>query len=79
MALAETASGEYKAKPPWDPEEGHWTAYYIEMKFASGTTAKTQFHVSTPGYVWPATLPFKDCHGDSCIAPNIPPAVDAAR
>jgi len=70
-ALAETASGEYKAKPPWDPEEGHWTAYYIEMKFASGTTAKTQFHVSTPGYVWPATLPFKDCHGDSCIGPLV--------
>jgi PhoPQ-activated pathogenicity-related protein len=65
------ADGEYKAKPP-TPKPGHWAAYYIEVKFKSGTESISEYHFSTPGYTWPDTLPFHDCHGAGCIGPDGP-------
>ena len=45
-------------------------SYYIEMKFKT-THAETQYHVTTPGYIWPPTLPFPACHGEGCIGPLV--------
>jgi len=56
----------YKATPP-QPKDGHWTGYYIEVFFPSNSETKDHFQFTTPGYVWPDTLPFKDCHGETCI------------
>ena len=63
---AVAASGEttYAATPP-APTDGHWTGYYIEVYF-SGEEAG-EFMFTTPGRVWPDTLPFADCHGKSCV------------
>ena len=52
--------GAYTAVPPEPQKAGHWTGYYIEIKFDD----KYQF--STPGFTWPDTLPFPDCTGKEC-------------
>jgi len=62
----------YSVIPP-DPKEGHWTGYFVDMKFPGdtpdySTIFKNEFHRSTPGFVWPPTLPFEDCYGETCIA-----------
>jgi len=63
-------TGTYHAVAPAPKKEGHWVAYYIEMKFKT-THAETQYHITTPGYVWPPTLPFPDCKGTACIGPLV--------
>lgn len=59
--------GLYEGQAPTPKKKGHWTGYYIEMYFASGSGIKSEYRMTTPGYAFPDTLPYKDCHGDSCI------------
>jgi len=61
--LDAVGSNTYKASPP-QPKEGHYTGYYIEVSYKSALKADYLF--STPGFVWPNTLPFPDCHGKEC-------------
>jgi len=55
--------GLFRATPP-EPKTGHWTGYYIEVYFPSNVG---EYQLTTPGFAWPNTLPFEDCHGESCI------------
>ena len=68
--------GLFTAIPP-EPKNGHWTGYYIEVYFpqekASVTTSSesdsafaSEFQFTTPGFAWPNTLPYADCHADTC-------------
>ena len=58
--------------PPQPKEKGHWVGYYVEMFFEGDTDDdpssifKNQFHMTTPGWTNPNTLPFDDCHGVEC-------------
>lgn len=63
--VIEKQNGVYTATPP-KPKDGHWVGYFVELKFLSGTKAISKFHFSTPGYTFPDTLPFPDCHGAQC-------------
>ena len=61
----------YSTHPP-KPIPGHWTGYYIEVTFPSDTDSgsgyyKNEYHLTTPGYTWPTTLPFDDCFMDTCV------------
>ena len=59
--------GTWRVKPP-QPREGFWMGYYIELYFPSDTDSeKNLFRTTTPGFVWPDTFPFEDCHGAECI------------
>ena len=51
---------------PTPPKKGHWRGYYIELKYASTQLKKAELRVSTPGFVWPNTLPFPDCDMSEC-------------
>ena len=51
---------------PTPPKKGHWRGYYIELKYASAQLHKAELRVSTPGFVWPNTLPFPDCNMSDC-------------
>eukprot|EP01064_Diplonema_japonicum_P014994 TRINITY_DN22762_c0_g1_i1.p1 TRINITY_DN22762_c0_g1~~TRINITY_DN22762_c0_g1_i1.p1 ORF type:complete len:262 (+),score=58.39 TRINITY_DN22762_c0_g1_i1:66-851(+) len=62
--LTEVAPGKYQASVP-EREEG-WTGFYIELVFASGTGLDVDYLLTSPGMVWPNTLPFPDCHGSAC-------------
>jgi hypothetical protein len=69
----ESSNGEalYSTQAP-TPKDGHWTGYYIEVIFPGDTQAiakvlKNEFILSTPGFVFPDTLPFADCTGEGCI------------
>ena len=57
----------YEGTPPRPSKEGRWVGYYIELHFASDTGMKEEYIVTTPGFVWPDTLPFKDCTGKGCL------------
>ena len=63
--------GVYKALPP-QPRDGHWTGYYIEMEFEGDHPDRgdkffpNHFTFTTPGYVWPDTMPFDDCVKEGC-------------
>lgn len=46
---------------PKEPWKGHFTGYYIELFFPSRQLHKTDFQLSTAGFVWPDTFPFADC------------------
>ena len=63
--LTAVKPGVYRAVPP-EPKKGHWTGYYIELYFPSDTGHQAKLKVTTPGYAWPNTLPFKDCTGAAC-------------
>lgn len=63
--LKESSPGVYSAKIP-EPKKG-WTGAYIELYFKSDTGLKQNYQLTTPGVVWPQTLPFEDCHGATCI------------
>jgi len=62
----------YKALPP-QPDDGHWTGYYLELFFPADTEKpepndfKNEFHYTTPGWTMPNTLPFADCHNATCL------------
>ncbi len=65
--LQESAPGVYRAIPP-EPKEGHWTGYYVEVYFPADVQGyKHDYQFTTPGWAWPNTLPFPDCHGSTCI------------
>jgi len=66
--LKPNKEGVYVAKPPSPSKKGHWVGYYIEVYFKGDTNHwsvpfKNQFGFSTPGFTWPNTLPFEECHG----------------
>ena len=48
---------------PVTTRDGKWTGYYVEVYFASDAGLRHEYQLTTPGYVWPDTLPFADCHG----------------
>lgn len=51
---------------PTPPKKGHWRGYYIELKYASTQLKKAEMRVSTPGFVWPNTMPYPDCNMSEC-------------
>ena len=57
----------YEGVPPHPSVAGRWVGYYIELHFPSDTGMKEDYIVTTPGYTWPDTLPFKDCTGEGCL------------
>eukprot|EP00908_Phaeocystis_cordata_P015448 Transcript_26603.p1 GENE.Transcript_26603~~Transcript_26603.p1 ORF type:complete len:529 (-),score=185.38 Transcript_26603:1381-2967(-) len=54
------------AANPKPPKPGHWRGYYIELSYPSVQHPKLHTQVSTPGFVWPDTLPFEDCNLAEC-------------
>lgn len=59
-----SASGLYEFTP--DKNTPKWMGYYIEVFFPSDIGIKEHFQFSTPGFVWPDTLPYSDCTGEAC-------------
>ena len=55
----------YQATPK-PPKPGHWRGYFIELSYPSQQHPKLTTQVSTPGFVWPDTLPFPDCNLADC-------------
>lgn len=48
-------------------QKKQWMGYYIEMFWPNDTGLKNnRFQFTTPGFTWPNTLPFPDCHGEGC-------------
>jgi PhoPQ-activated pathogenicity-related protein len=66
--INETAPGVYVAKIP-TPKIG-WIGAFVEVYFPSDTGLKTEYQFTTPGMVWPQTLPYPPCHADECL-PNL--------
>ena len=60
------APSSYHAKAPEPKNAGHWAGYYIEVTFKSDTGHLAPLIETTPGYVWPNTLPFDDCTREGC-------------
>ena len=58
--MAGGGGGKVFTGTPPKPKEGHFTGYYIELIYPR-TDAGGQLKISTPGFVWPDTLPFADC------------------
>jgi len=63
--------GKYSALPPSPKDDNRWVGYYIEIYFEADTDVsswlvRNEFAFSTPGYVWPDTFPYPDCHGETC-------------
>ena len=50
----------FKATPPKPLLKGRWTGYYIEIFFPS-ELQKSEYQLTTPGYVWTDTLPHEAC------------------
>ena len=53
--------------PPKPKKDGHWVGYYVEVYFHGDTKYsswlfKNEFQFTTPGFVWPNTLPFEPCN-----------------
>jgi len=74
-STTENGDSFYSSLPP-EPKEGHWNGYYIELIFPGDTESvrtifKNGYFFSTPGYTWPNTLPFEDCHGETCIGRQV--------
>ena len=57
---ATAAGGTTWSATPKEPLSGHWRGYFIELYYPSDM-ARADLMVSTPGYVWPDTLPFEEC------------------
>lgn len=55
------AHGVYRAIPPFPPK-GRWVGYFLQVHYESG------FQETSPGFVWPDSLPFADCTGSKCSA-----------
>lgn len=57
--------GSYSWTPP--PNSAKYQGYYIEVVFPGDTGLReTNFQFTTPGFIWPNTLPFPDCQGAAC-------------
>jgi len=68
--LTETTpgSGKYVGQIP-TPKHG-WVGAFVEVYFPSDIGLKTEYQFTTPGMVWPQTLPFDPCVADGCL-PNL--------
>jgi PhoPQ-activated pathogenicity-related protein len=44
-----------------------WKGGYLELYFKSDTGLKQDYQFTTPGMVWPNTLPFEDCQAEECV------------
>lgn len=66
--LNATSPGVYVAKIP-TPKLG-WVGAFVEVYFPSDTGLSDEYQFTTPGMVWPQTLPFEECHADECL-PNL--------
>ena len=71
--IKESDPGVYVAKAPEPKKDGHWVGYYVEVIFDGDTEAaghsvlfKNEYIMSTPGFIIPDTLPFPDCHAETC-------------
>merc|ERR1712100_659362 len=64
--LSASNDGVYRVTPPEPTKKGHWVGYYVEVYFASDVHMK-EYRLTTPGYVWPDTLPYADCSGKTCL------------
>ena len=58
----------FKAKPPAPTVQGRYVGYYVELYFPSKTLKYDHMQFTTPGYVWPDTLPFPKCGNFSTCA-----------
>jgi PhoPQ-activated pathogenicity-related protein len=56
----------FVAKAP-EPAPGFWMGYYVEIFSKSDVGFTDDYQFTTPGYTWPNTLPFPDCHEETCI------------
>lgn len=72
LEIAESEEpGVYKTLPP-EPREGHWMGYYVEVEFygdapqSGDSLFPNHFTFTTPGHVWPNTMPFEDCVKEGC-------------
>lgn len=63
--LNETTPGVYVAKIP-KPLLG-WVGAFVEVYFPSDTGLETEYQLTTPGMVWPQTLPFPPCAAEECV------------
>lgn len=63
--LNETTPGKYVGQIP-TPKIG-WVGAFVEVFFPSDTGLKTEYQFTTPGMVWPDTLPFPPCHAEECV------------
>ena len=64
--LHATSPGVFKASVPKRAEG--WTGFYVEVYFPPDTDLPhDQYKLTSPGMVWPQTLPFPDCHGEECF------------
>jgi len=66
--LNETTPGVYVGKIP-NPLIG-WVGAFVEVYFPSDTGLETDYRFTTPGMVWPDTLPFDPCVAEGCV-PNL--------
>ena len=55
---------------PEPKKDGHWVGYYVEVVFPGDAEDpplfKNEYIMTTPGWVHPDTLPFEDCHLETC-------------
>lgn len=70
QVIEEASPGVYKSLPP-EPAPGFWMGYYLEVEFPGDTPGgnrvfKNHYLFTTPGWTWPNTLPYPDCHGAEC-------------
>lgn len=63
--LKESSPGTYTIKID-EPNKG-WTGAYVEVYFKSDTGLDQNWQLTTPGMVWPQTMPFDDCKGQECV------------
>jgi len=66
--LTETAPGSrtWTVLPP-APIKGHWMGYYVEIFWPSQTELLSDFQFTTPGFTWPTSLPYPECHAEGCL------------
>ena len=66
--LNATSPGVYVAK--LDKPLLGWIGAFVEVYFPSDTGLRDEYQFTTPGMVWPQTLPFEECHEEECL-PNL--------
>lgn len=64
--LNETTPGVYVGKIP--RHIFGWVGAFVEVYFPSDTGLETEYQLTTPGMVWPQTLPFPPCVAEECVA-----------
>lgn len=60
-------SGTFVGTAPEPEVEGHWVGYFIEVVFPSDSDGpESEYKMTTPGWIYPDTYPFDDCHNETC-------------